>query len=365
MKINLNTDTLREKLGLATHFTSSRLGSIAALQGVLLVGEKNILHIYSTNLSTHFHTCLKVENIDKLKTIVDAKKIIEFLSLLPSGKIEMEITDKAIVFHQEKTKGTFPLMKLEDFPLPPEMKGEEEKISAAVLKKNLPFVLFTAAKDETRPVLSGVNFLNIDEQTYMVATDGFRLSLMKTKKIKGLPSMLVPAEFLSEIVRQVAEDKEIIFGFSPEEKTVVFRIGENDFYSRLIEGEFPPFEKVIPTETVTQVVLDKDELLRSVKLVSVFARDYSNIVVCEFNKNELRLRPKTEAGEENSTALEIELKGEPQKVAFNYKFLLDFLNNTDDKKIRVEILRSDAPVVFKKEENLDFLHIIMPVRIQE
>jgi len=365
MKINLKGNVVLEKLSLATHFTSSRLGSVAALQGVLLIGEKNKLHFYSTNLSSYFHTAIEVEGVDGLRTIVDAKKITEFLNLLSAGNIEVEVTDKAIVFHQEKTKGAFPLMKLEDFPLPPTMEGEEEKIAAEVLRQNLPLILFTAARDETRPVLSGINFLNVQNQTYMVATDGFRLSLMKTKKIKGLPSMLVPAEFLGEVIRQIGEAKELLFGFSEEEKMVVFRIGDNDFYSRLIEGEFPPFEKVIPAETITQVTLDRADFLRNVKLVSVFARDFSNIVICEFNENELSMKPKTDTGGENTTAQEIEMKGDSQSVAFNYRFLLDFLNNTDSKKIRLEILRSNAPVVFKKEENPDFIHIIMPVRIQE
>ena len=365
MKINLSRDTILEKLSLAMRFTSSRLGSVAALQGVLLLGEKTKLHFYSTNLSSYFHTSIKIEGADSLRAIIDAKKVTEFLNLLPGGKIEMEINDKEITFHQEKTRGSFPLMKLEDFPLPPEIKGSEEKIDNAVLKKNLALILFTASKDETRPVLSGVNFLNIDEQTYVVTTDGFRLSLMKTKKIKGLPNMLVPAEFLNEIIHHVSEEKDLVFGFSPDEKMVSFRIGENDFYSRLIEGEFPPFEKVIPGETQTKVVLDKDEFLRNIKLVSVFARDYSNIVICDFKKGELSLRPKTDTGGENTTAQEIQLDGEAQKIAFNYRFLLDFLNNVDSKKICIEILRPDAPVVFKKEGVPDFLHIIMPVRIQE
>lgn len=354
-----------EKILLSSKFTSNRLGSIATLQSILIKCEDGVMNFYSTNLSSFFHTTLAVEEKESFEALIEPKKISEFLALVPSGKIEVEIDEKTILFEQGKIKGKFPLIKKEEFPLPPEMKGKKEKISAEFLLKNLPLVLFTAAKDESRPALSGINFSGGDEQLYLVATDGFRLSLIKTKNIKNLPSMIVPAEFLSEVIRHIGEEKEIVFSYSQEEKTIMFKIKENSFYSRLIEGEFPPFEKVIPQEKKTTVVLDKDELTRNIKLISVFARDYSSIIICRFGKNELIITPKTDGKEDNSTSQEIQVVGEDQKIAFNYKFVLEFLNNIGNKKIIIEVLRSDAPVVFKQEGNPDFLHIIMPVRIQE
>lgn len=365
MKLKIDKDLLLERLNTATHFASNRLSSLVALQGALIEASKDKIHFYATNLSFYYHGTLKKTEEGQFKIIVDAKKIVEFLNFLSPGNIDVEVGEKAITFSQGKTRGTFPLMKQEDFPMPPATKEKEQKIKADFLTKNLPLVLFTAAKDETRPVLTAINFLKVDEQLYLISTDGFRLSLMKTKREEEIPQMLVPAEFLSEIIHRIKDEKEIGFFYSQEEKIIVFKMGEEEFSSRLIEGEFPAFERVIPAESKTTVILDKDELLRSVKLVSVFARDYSNIVICDFKNNELRLRPKTDAGNDNGASQEIELKGEEQKVAFNYKYLLDFLNNTSSKKITIEILRPDAPVIFKQEGNSEFLHVIMPVRIQE
>jgi len=155
------------------------------------------------------------------------------------------------------------------------------------------------------------------------------------------------------------------FTFSEEEKIILFSVGENQFYSRLIDGEFPPFEKVIPTEARTTVDVEAQELLRSIKLIAVFARDQSNIIMCNFKKDGLWISPKLTTGNENSTQIDIDINGEEQRVAFNYKFLLDFLNIIKEEKIRIEILRPDAPVVFKIIKNEAFTHIIMPVRIQE
>lgn len=365
MKLILQKEKLLDKILLASRFISSKFGSVTALQSILLKCEDNTLHFFSTNLSSYFHTTIKIEEKEKFEALIEPRKAIDFLSLVPSGKIEVEIDEKTIFFHQGKIKGRFPLVKKEDFPLPPEMKDRGEVITTEFLSKNLPFVLFSAAKDETRPALSGVSFSVVDERLYIVATDGFRLSLMKLKRGGGLPAMIIPADFLLEIIKNLKTEKETTFTHSLEEKTVMFKIGDNFFYSRLIEGEFPPFEKVIPQEKKTTVTLDKDELLRNIKLISVFARDYSSIIICQFRENELIITPKTDGKEDNSTSQEVQLVGEEQKVAFNYKFLLDFLNNAESKKIIIEILRSDAPVVFKQENNSDFLHIIMPVRTQE
>lgn len=256
-------------------------------------------------------------------------------------------------------------MVTEEFPMPPAIQEKEQRIESSFLTKHLPLVLFTASTDEARPVLTGVNFVSSDEELLIVATDGFRLSIIKEKSKGQIPSMIIPADFLQEILRSIKEVKEVGFAFSHEEKIVRFKIEDDEFYSRLIEGEFPPFERVIPTETKTKVSLDKAEFLRNIKLISVFARDYSNVVVCEFKQDGLTVRPKKENSEENRAFEEITIDGEDQSVAFNFKYVMDFLNHMEGKNINVEILRSEAPVVFKMKENPAFLHIIMPVRIQE
>ena len=364
MKIKLNRQDFIEKLNLSTHFTSTKISSLAVLHGVYIKIEKNKLHLYSSDINSFFHTNVPVESDKDGEFIIEPKKPIEFLSFLSDAKIEIEVKDKQLFIIAEKTKGKFALMNSEEFPLPPKIEEKEQKIKTDFLVKNLPLVLFAASSDDTRPALSGVNFLT-NEELVIVTTDGFRLSLVKTKKEKQLPSVIIPADFLREITHFIKEEKEVNFSYSEKEKIVRFGIGDTELYSRLIEGEFPPFDKVIPLEKKTTIKLEKEDFLRNVKLISVFARDFSYILVLEVKKNGVRFKPKTVEGEENTSFQEAEVEGEDQKVAFNYKFLLDLLNAVSAKNIIIEILRSDAPVVFKVENNPDFLHIIMPVRIQE
>ncbi len=366
MKISITKEFFLEKLLIASRFTSSKISSINSLQGVYLKGEKNKLHFYATNLNSYYHSQIKTENTEEFNIVIEPKKITEFLSFLPAGKIELEIAKNQLNVIQDKTRGEFTIFSPEDFPLPPKTKGSPKKIETEVFLKNLPMIIFAASYDETRPVLSGVNFVVDDDQILMVATDGFRLSLLKLKKEGDLPSMIIPVSFLNQLLPLIKGEKEILFDYSPEEKIVKFKTEEHDFYSRLIEGEYPPFERVIPTQIKTTVFIDKQEFLRNIKLISIFARDFSNIVILEIKKDTLTIKPKTDKDNRgNFTSQEAMVKGEEIKIAFNFKFLLDLLSHLEAEKIIIELLRPDAPALFKSDKNPNFLHIIMPVRIQE
>ncbi|MFN4212457.1 MAG: DNA polymerase III subunit beta [Microgenomates group bacterium] len=364
-KLTIPKDIFIEKLSVASKFTSSKLSSLPLLQGVYIKGEKNDLHFYATNLNSYYHTKTKIENNSEFVFIIEPKKIIEFLSFLPAGKIDLEIEKNQVNITQGKTRGEFSTLSSEEFPLPPKVISKPQKIETKLFLENLPKILFAASVDETRPVLTGINFVAEDDQMLMVATDGFRLSLLKLKKEQELPSMIIPSNFLTQTLQLIKGEKEIVFSYLPEEKIINFQIGEHDLYSRLIEGEYPPFEKVIPSQVNTTVLVDRQDFLRNIKLISIFAREFSNIVIFEVKKDTLTIRPKTDKNAGNFTSQEAQVEGEEIKIAFNFKFILDLLSHLDAEKIIIELLRPDSPAVFKSDNNPNFLHIIMPVRIQE
>ena len=364
MKITLLKENLLEKINFASKFTSSKINSSTSLQGVCVVGEEGKINFYSTNLSNYYHTFIKYEGNAKFKVVVEPRKIGEFLSLLSSGKVDLEIKEKQITISQDKTVGEFPLFESSEFPFPPKITEEKQKIKADFFKNNLPLVIFSSSSDETRPVLTGINFVSSGEDLQIVATDGFRLSLLNMKKQITFPAVIVPSPFLVEVTKFLKNEKEITFSYSEQEKMMSFYIGEHELFTRLIEGDYPPFGKVIPSEKKTTVVLDRGEFLRNVKLASIFARDFSSVVVLKTEKNSITVTPKN-AGDKDVAYQEAVVQGDEVRIAFNYKFLIDFLNTATSKKITIELLRSDAPAVFKIDGQENFLHIIMPVRIQE
>ena len=365
MNILIEKDELQDVLSLASKFTTSRFTTTTHLQGVLIKGEERLLHFTSTDLNVSFHTKIKVKENTKISIVVEPKKIIEYLSLLPSGKIEVEFKEKNMLIVKDKNRGIFPIMASADFPPVPKLdKEKKQSVKTDFLIKNLALVLFSASSDETRPALTAVNFLTQDQDLIMVSTDGFRLSLVKTAKDINIPQALISGRFLDDVLKEAKNEKEIFLYYSEKEKTILFTVGQKEFYSRLIEGDFPPFEKVIPSESKTKITVDREELLQKVRLVSVFARDYSNIIICEVKKDGIHISPKVDGGIEGSTAFQdAEVDGIEQKIAFNFRFVNDFLSTVRAKKIIIEIFRPDAPVVFKEEGKKNFIHIIMPIRI--
>jgi len=364
MTVTIDKDIFVENLSLATKFTSTRSITTQALQGVCLEFEKGKLHIYSTNLNSFFHTQIPVKGEVEQRLVIEPRRIIEFLSLLSPGEVELGVEKNKIVCRQTKTKGVFEVSDAADFPQPPVVEEEPKSIPVAQLERQVPFVAFSASRDETRPALTAINFDQKENSQVMVSTDGFRLSLVPLKKNILNASALVPGEFLQEVVRQAKGKENMEIAVSDKEKTLKVVVGEKEFYTRLISEQFPPYEKVIPAGHTTTVTVSVDELIRAVKLVSIFARDVSNIVVMEVDKGTISVKPKHEGGDETGTSIEAVVEGDAMKTAFNYKFILDYLQHVQKKQITIELLRPDAPVVFRQEGMDGALHIIMPVRIQ-
>lgn len=365
MNFQLNKEVFLEKINIAVRFVATRISSLATLQGICLKGEKNILQIFSSNLNQYYHGKINTEIKNNFQIIIEPKKIIDFLNLLPKNEIILKIEENKVLITQDKIKGEFPVYKEKDFPFPPKLEEKTQKLKADFFKKNLPMVLFASSNDDSRPVLTGVNFVTDNEEMLIVSTDGFRLSLLKTKKEINFPSIIIPARFLSDLLNFIKKEEEIDFAFSEKEKMVQFIINDDVFYSRVIEGEFPPFEKVIPTQQNIIIEADKNEFLRNIKLVAIFSREHSNIVILKAKDNNLFFLPKTNTEEKEISIQEIKMQGEDIKIAFNYKFLLDLLTRLSAEEIIIELLRPDAPAVFKEKGNPNFLHIIMPIRIQE
>lgn len=366
MKTSIDKNIFLEKLSYANRFSMSKISSLPVLQGVFLRFDKEKLEIISTNLNDFFYSFINVSSKEKREVVVDGKKIVEFLSYVSDPSIEVDVEEKKVIIIGKKSQAVFEVFSAADFPPLPKTTGKKTVFNERIIKEKLPLVIFAAAKDETRPALAGVNFTIKDGQEYIVATDGFRLSLFYSEKKEDFSPMIVSASLLTEITRLYKKGN-INLIFSEENKTVSFELEKENILiiSRAIEGEFPPFEKVIPKETKTSVVLDREEFLRNIKQISIFARDQSNIVFFDIKKNGIYFRPKNKGEKETRVFQEGKVVGEEQKVAFNYKFIIDFLLNTKTKEIVFEMNQPFSPCLFKSPEIEGFLHVIMPIRVDE
>lgn len=365
MKIQIQKGVFEENLSIASRFISSRVSSVQSLQGARIETQKDHILLTTTNLNDFYNVKIPAKVEEEGVVVFDIKKALEFISLLPGGDIVIVSDGGSIVVSQGRNKGYFSLYNKEEFPAVPEIGGRAVEIPKKVVDE-LQTVLFSASKEETRPVLTGVYF-GTGGGGEIVTTDGFRLSLLRVKNgDTGLPEGIIPSHILSEVLKQNKKKDPVTVTLSDSEKIIRFNLGESDIYSRVIEGEFPPYEKVVPKTHTTKILVEKEELLRNIKLVSVFAREHGDIILLDVKKQGLSLKPKTTQGNDSQVYMEqVEFEGEELKIAFNYRYILDFLNTTSTEKVAIELTTSTAPAVFRDPKREEYLHIIMPLRTEE
>jgi len=228
-------------------------------------------------------------------------------------------------------------------------------------------VAYAASSDESRPVLTGVRFSVFGNQLIVVATDGFRLA-KKTIKIDDATilgeGLILPARTIVELSRLVESSKdEVSMTWIPENNQVIFGLGEIELVSRILQGNFPDTEKIIPKDFKTELKIDREELLKDLRAAGIFARENSNIV--KFSVQGLVLRVQASGGQigENESEIEIETEGEDLETAFNFKYLLDFLNSVVGERITMRLNEPTSAAVLGVDGQEDLVALIMPVRV--
>lgn len=373
MKLVVSQKSFANALSTASRFTSSR-AQLPILGNVLLETKNNKLNISATNLemSVLISIAAKIEGEGKIT--VPSKVIYDIVSALDAESVELS-SEKEQVF---LVSGTFSskvsAMNASDFPLIPSSLGKDfVTLTAESVFSSLSKVIYAVSADETRPTLTGALFVFEKTGLSMVATDGFRLSKknIPLKDIGFVSKMILPKGVLSELSRLSKEEK-IAFEYKKDDKQVVFQAGDMFLSSRVIEGDFPDYEKIIPAQSGLTIDVGKGELAQGVKLASVFARDVSNVVRFVITENIFKIISESSqsGSQENAVDAKISFKdkevfGDKKEfiIAFNCRFIEDFLNSIDGDNVEIRLNDSNSPGVFLDTEDKNLLHLIMPVRI--
>jgi DNA polymerase-3 subunit beta len=371
MKLEVLQEELNKGLGTALRFVSPR-PQLPILANILLKAEKNKLIVAANNLETGIKIQIAAKTDEEGSVTVPAKEVAEFVSYLPVGKITLEKQEgnKLRIFSPQ-AEASFLGLGVEDFPqIPQPDKTKSFPLSFSKMAEAVSQVAFAAADDESRPILAGIYWQMGNNNYRMVATDGYRLSLkdvkLEKKEKSGKSVFLVPAKALSEVVR-LGDGEFVTVGLTEKENQVAFVFPQVTVVSRLLEGEFPQYENIMPKQFKTKVWLDKQDFLQAVRIASVFARQAANIVVLDVVKKEMVVSPHQSRVGENKVTVPIRSEGEAIKTAFNYRFLLDFLNSTpaDQEEIMIEFNDPLSPTVFRLGKDGSWIHIIMPVRLDQ
>lgn len=375
MKLTILQENLEKAVNLASRFSSIK-AQLPILSNVLISAEKTKLRVCSTNLEVSVSTEVGAKIEEDGDLCIPSKVISELVSNLPKETVTLNSEKEQLKISSTGFSSNILGINSSDFPKIPTIKNTKEGLSLpkSELIDGLSKVIFAASADETRPVLTGILFIFEKDSLYLVATDGFRLSKKKIKsKIEGKPFRLVIPKFvLSELSRVGTEENDLILKYLESEKQILFGIGDTTLSSRLLEGEYPDFEKIIPKGYKILVRVDKEDLMRVVKLASIFARESANIVKIKVLKDGVKLT--AESSSSGSQEAEIEAKVERSEIlseakgffeiAFNYKFIEDFLHSVTGDEVVMEFSGENSAGVFKESTDSDFLHLIMPVRLQ-
>lgn len=283
-----------------------------------------------------------------------------------AGDIELEIKDNSLMVRYEKSKSSLPYQAADEYPQFPEVKGDEFTLSKDLLEKLDKYITFSAAQDQTRPILTSLLFSFQKDKLEVAATDGYRLATLvdKDQTIGIEKELLIPVKALNEVFRMMSqtESETVVFKVSDELKQVLFIVDGIEIYVRLIEGDYPPFKKIIPAEFIHSVQLELSDLASQVKRAFLFSKESSNIVRVSLSKDKLTVKATSPATGEYVGEIDIKFDGEDQEVAFNALYLLDFLNTQKEGEVIFQMNESLKPVALKLASEKDLLYIVMPFR---
>lgn len=371
MKIICLQENLHKVLSIVGRIISQR-PQLPILGTVLLSAKKNVFSVWATDLNTGIKIDVPAKVEKDGEIAVPAKALLELVALIPPDKIELtqENTNLSVKTRGQNT--VFAGMPALEFPKFDNKTNEEKllELGGDALKKDIKRVLFAAAFDETRPALSGVLFKKEGKDFFIIATDGYRLSLKRVAIVAAQTkdvAIIIPADVLRALSALIDKEEEggVEALIAQGENQIRFRVGNNVLVGRLIENEFPSYEKIIPQTTSTTAIVDREEFLNSIKIASILARESANIIRLTLKKDAILLFANAPQVGQNESLVQAQTSGDENEIAFNSRFLLDFLGNIEEKEIIFEMTGPLNPGVFKIKNDDTFLHIIMPVRIQD
>jgi DNA polymerase-3 subunit beta len=369
MKFAVLQDNFAKAVNTASRFASPR-AQLPILGSILLSAAKTKLFVSSTNLEISVSSQIGAKVEKEGEICVPSRVISELVGNLPKETITVEAEKEQLKISSPGFSSNILGMNTSDFPKIPIsiVKDKAVALPREEFVKALGQVVFAASIDETRPVLTGVLFIWGKSELTLVATDGFRLSQKKIKVSGGKDGLrvILPKLILSEIPRSAEDSADIYVSFQEKEKQAIFGVGDVVLTSRLLEGEYPDFAKIIPKSSSLQIRLDKEEMLRAVKLASIFARDSANIVKIKVLKDSLKIYAESGQSGSQETKVEAKIEGGAKdfEIAFNYHFLEEFLHSVQGEEINLEFSGVNAPGVFTDPKDSTYLHLIMPVKIQ-
>jgi len=346
--------------------SSGTRSTLPVLDNLLLSVENGKLKIAATNLEIGVIKFVPISEEEPGEVTIPAKTLVELISGLGQSQVILESETETLHIQSGKLKASINGISASEFPAIPLSDSPGISIPKEVLLTSSQ-ILFAAAVDEGRPVLTGILTDIRDSNLDFVATDGFRLAHRQVALPKSEVKFrsLIPKKTFEEVLRIISEQDvmEVNIATSENQNQIIFTLGQTIVSSRLIEGQFPSWEKIIPQKIVGRAIVEKDQLIKAMKLAAVFAKNEANIVVLTTKKGSLSLKSSAKEVGSQENEIEGEIEGEQLQIAFNTKFLLDAVSNIPTSQVMMEFSGPLSASLIKPIEEEGLEYIVMPVRL--
>jgi DNA polymerase III subunit beta len=363
MKFSATKEKILEGLQQVQNVVSTRT-TLPILSNVLLQAKEGMVNLTTTDLDVGVRGGFEA-NVDKAgASTLPARRLFTIIRELPSSEISIEVDGKNAASIRSG-QSFFKILGLPEEEFPPLPKFENAKVVTMRqkdLRDGLRKTAYAISTDETRYVLNGVLFSFKENKLTLVATDGRRLAMVDIElefPRSHEADIIVPTKAVTELQRLLTDDGDVKISVSTGQ--IAFDLNNTLLVSKLIEGNYPNYKQVIPSEAKERVTLERETFLNSLRRVSLLASDKSNSIKLNFSKNNIEITANTPEVGEARESLPVGYKGRDFSIAFNPEFLMAPLRNLAEDEIFFDLIDEMSPGVLKIQT--PFLYVLMPMRV--
>tara|TARA_B100000315_G_scaffold15325_1_gene13798 strand:- start:543 stop:1718 length:1176 start_codon:yes stop_codon:yes gene_type:complete len=367
MEVRIDKDTFLNGVQKVQGIVEAK-GAMPILSHLLLTTEKERIGIQATDLEIGAKGYYSANVVAEGQVTLNAKKLFDILRELPSEEVHLTREDNHwVTLKCGKSKFRLPGMPSQDFPPFPEFSQDSLlEFSSKLLKEMIRKTFFAQSPDETRQVLNGLLLEREGRKLNMVGTDGHRLAVIKRNlgdaAKGGKLSYLIPKKALAELMKLI-EDEDATFSFSAKNNHLAFMQGDQVIVSRKIDGKFPNYQQVIPSDNKLQVSVNRDVLQHALKRVALLADEKSKMVRFDVQSGNITLTTDaTELGEAREE-IPVSYSGGDVSIGLNAKYVLDVLNVVDDEEVVLNLKDQNSSCLITSNKDKDYQSIVMPMRL--
>ncbi len=371
MKFLIEKKTIFKSL---THLQSivDKRNALPILSNILIEAKNNELTMSSTDMDISIKESINCEVIEEGATTINAQLIYDIIKKLhDESKIEIISNDgKILSLRSGVSKFSLACLPKEEFPLI-ESKIEGHKIitKAENIFNLIDKTKFAISNEETRYFLNGLYFSinNEDGESKLnfVGTDGHRLakfSIANTSKSDDVNGVIIPKKTINELYKLLSENSEDI-KIEINSNKIIFYIGKLIFISKLIDGTFPDYKRVIPTNNNEILTVNRSNLLSAVDRVSTIVNEKSPVIKFKLFKDLINLSTFNNDNSSATEDIEAKFAGKEIEIGFNAKYIMDMLDNLKENEIQISFLDNSSPIIAQEKSNPDLIYVLMPMRV--